>query len=578
MLVFINPKPTNTMDINSRIKKDASELVFRALKIPRKKVLERLEKSPPGIDSDIALPCFILAKEMKKKPQELAREIGEKAKAYGLVKETRVIGPYVNFYADWEKLSQLILDNVLKEGESYGSGKPTKKKILLEHTSANPDGPLHLGHFRNSVIGDSLSKILSFSGNRVKTEYFVNNTGRQIGIAALEYLDTKTRPDKKPDWWVVELYINGNKRLEDEDFNNRLESIIQRYEGGDQSIARAYNLIVDNCIKGHKETLARLNIKIDSFVKESRFLFGGDVDSVIRKLKKTRYFKFKGKRYWLNLKKFGIEREFTLTRENGTTIYPLRDLAYHKYKFSQADVNINVIGTDQKFYFKQLNAALGLIFPKAMKNYHMVFYEFLIIPEGSMSTRRGKFLSVDDLLDQAIDAARRIVKEKMPEYKKAIKEEVARAVGIGALKYAMVKVSPEKTYKFDLRETLRFDGNTAPYVQYTHARACSILGKSNIGVSKFNAGLLKDLKERIILEALRDFPDVVKKSSDALRPHLISNYVYDLSTMFNEFYQALPVLKAEPELRKARLALVNAVKIVIKTSLGLLGIEAPERM
>lgn len=538
-----------------------------------------LEKPPKDIGADLALPCFAMAKKLKKNPKEIAKDLA-KLKPKGLVKEIKAAGPYVNFYADWESLGRLVLEKILKERERYGSGKEGRR-VLVEHTSANPDGPLHLGHFRNSVIGDSLARVLKFSGNKVSTISWVNDTGRQIAIAVREFLNKKSKkPDRKPDWWILGLYLNGNKKMEkNPKIENEVKDIIRRFESGDRKLRSAFSFLTGECIKGHKETLSNLGISMDSFFKESRSLFDGSVNRILGRVRRLSEGKTDKGRVWVNLKRFGIEREFTLTREDGTTIYPARDLAFHQHKFSKAEKNINVIGTDQKFYFKQLVSTLGLLFPNKAKDYHVIFYEFLLLPGGTMSTRTGKFISIDDLVKKAVGLARKTVEKKMPDYSEREKKSIARAVGTGALKYAMIKVSPEKTYSFSIEDALSFEGDNAPYIQYTYARACSILRKGKIKtIPRFDASLLNDPRERAVIKLLGEFPDVVQRAERDFRPHYIANYAYSLATAFNEFYQKLQVLKASRHLRPGRLALVKTTKTVLGIALSLLGIEAPKRM
>ena len=418
----------------------------------------------------------------------------------------------------------------------------------------------------------------------MKTESYVNDSGRQIAIAALEFLNTKKIPKKKSDWWVVDLYVKGSKKIKrSKKLDRQVKEFMQKYESGDKEAIKSFNAIVDNCLKGHKETLENLGVHVDHFQKESVYFFSKDVERILNRLKKKKIAKAKGKRTWVNLKKFGIEREFTLTREDGTTIYPARDLGYHKDKFARADRNINIIGTDQRFYFKQLTTVLGLLYPRDTKNYQIVFYEFLLLPQGSMSTRGGKFIAVDDVVEKSLKEAEKVTKKKLAEnkerkYGKKEIQELTKTIGLGALKYAMIKVSPEKTYSFSIKDTLSFDGNTAPYIQYTHARANSILKKAKEEVKEFDANLLEDIREINLLKILMKYPEKVILSSEHLRPHYISNYAYQLASAFNEFYQAVPVLNSEDRLKDTRLALVTATKHILKSSLALLGIEAPDRM
>ncbi len=567
------------MNPGEKFREDVMKIVLRKVKVSKDKMEKLLERPPEEIGADLALPCFILD---KKDPVKFAKNLSEKIKPSGFVKEANFYGPYVNFYADWGKLGGAVLKQILKEKEKYGSGRKTGKTVMVEHTSANPDGPLHLGHFRNSVIGDSLARIFAFSGNKVKTDYILNDTGRQIAIAVMEYMGMKKKPKikGKPDWWILNLYVRGNKKVKRrKKLENEVKDIIQRFEVGDKELRRNFKFITQSCLDGHKETFKRLGIKIDRFSPESEYIFNKDIWKILERLKKLKEAKVDGKRVWINLKKFGIEREFNLTRSDGTSMYTLRDLAYHKYKLSSADFNVNVMGTDQRLYFKQIVSTLKLIMPSKADKYHIVFYEFLTLPEGTMSTREGKFVSVDKLLDKAVKAAEKTVSKKMPDYSKAMKSKIAEQVGIGALKYAMIRVSPEKTYAFSVKDSLSFEGDTAPYIQYSHARACSILRKGKVKtIGKFDSKLLGKKEEKNLIKHLMEFPETVSNTVRDYKPHYVANYAYKLATLFNDFYQSLPVLKADKKTKSSRLALVKVTQITLNNSLGLLGIEAPERM
>lgn len=572
-----------------------------------------IERPPADVQADLACPCFQLAKIMRKAPADIAKEFALKITTGKHIKDVDVAGPYINFHADWSKLGQLVLKDVAKNRDKYGAGAKKKRSVLVEHTSANPDGPLHLGHFRNSVLGDSIARLIAFSGSNVSTIFFVNDTGRQIAIATTEYLKRPLEKGRKPDWWVLDLYLNGNRALEkDEKFKDEVEENIRKFEAGDSGLRKNFSLITGECLKGFRQTLAGLGISIGEFYTESTLLNTGAVKAVLEDVKGLPETKMDKGRLWIDLTKFGIDREFTITREDGTTLYPARDMAFHRHKFSKADANVNVIGTDQKFYFRQLNSALSLLHPKETGNYSMVFYEFLTLPEGSMSTRAGRFVSVDDVLEKALALAGKVVEEKMPHYAPSVKKDIAKAVGVGALKYVMIKASPEKTYSFSVEEALSFEGNNAPYIQYTHARARSILGKAGVSSfpKDFHAKLLTWPHEVALLRKLSEFPEVAELAAKDMRPHYIATYAYELATTFNEFYQAVPVLKAvepvsaaqkslplnnparshltdmrkkmklgtNPLVKKSRLALVLAAATVLKRSLELLGIEAPERM
>jgi len=573
---------------DAQFRRQVCDMIFRASGMDPAEAEKMLETPPQGVGADLAFPCFALARGQGKHPAQIAKELSIRLKPEGLVKDVRVKEAYINFCADWDQLAPAVVADVLARGPRYGAGDLKQKRVLVEHTSANPDGPLHLGHLRNTVIGDSLARIYAFCGFPTKTDFYFNTTGRQIAIAALAYNRLNGRLPEgakipyqgKPDWDVFEFYRRGNIDLEkDKAMEQEIANLILRFESGNQKVRDMYSSVVSKALEGHRQTLARLGVSIDNFADEADYIFSGRVGKILGEIqRRIDIGRTDGKRLWVDLSRFGIDREFTLTRSDGTTIYPARDLAYHEDKFSRADINVNVIGTDQKFYFRQLTSALSLLYPEKTRDYTVVFYEFLVLPEGSMSTRLGKFVSVDELLDRSMALAMKVVEEKMPDYSTEEKEAVARAVSVGAMKYAMVKVSPEKTYAFSVEDALSFEGDNAPYIQYTHARAASILRKAQTAEAAPGAGAYKEEKELALVKALIEFPRVVAEAARDFRPHYVANYAYRLASQFNDFYQAVPVLKAPVECVQPRLALVKAASVVISNALSLLGIGSPERM
>ncbi len=337
--------------------------------------------------SDLASTiAFKLAKERKKSPKEIADEIVEnievESEYIGSVESTN---GYINFFASYEFLEDTV-NVILDEDENYGHLN-LEGEILIEHTSANPDGPLHIGHIRNSIIGDTVARIFSKAGFDVKTHYYVNDMGRQTAITVLG-IEKFGLKNKKPDHAVAEAYIEANRLLESNpELEEYVEKLMLAYEEGDEETVEKFRKAVETALAGIKQTLKTINVEHDEFVWESEFVRNGYVDKVLKILDEKGIIKKDGA-WIIELEEF--DKEVVLRRGNGTTLYITRDLAYHMWKNENYERFINVLGADHKLYGTQLSKILELI---GLKPPEIIFFEFVSLPEGSMSTRRGKFIS-----------------------------------------------------------------------------------------------------------------------------------------------------------------------------------------
>jgi arginyl-tRNA synthetase len=515
--------------------------------------------------------AFKLAKERKKSPADVAGDIVSNLQIRSdYIGRVESVNGYVNFFASYEFLEDTI-DVILDMDERYGDLN-LKGDVLVEHTSANPDGPLHIGHIRNSIIGDTLARIFRKAGMDVTTHYYVNDMGRQIAITVLG-AEKFGIGDGKPDHAVSEVYVKMNRLLEEkQSLEDEVEKLMLKYEEGDEEVTTKFRYVVQKALDGIEETLKRLGIKHDDFIWESDFIRNGYVDKVLETLDKLGAVKKDGA-WILDLK--DVDKEVVLKRENGTTLYITRDLAYHVWKNERFSRLIDVLGADHKLYASQLGSILRLL---GSKEPEVVFFEFVSLPEGSMSTRKGKFISADELIERVKDEARKILEGR--EMSEEEKEEVAEAVAIGALRYDFVKVAPEKPMVFDWNKALDFERQTASYIQYAHARACSILRKAvSEGMIDLEfKGEICNLQERRLVMLLSKLPYYIQRVVRELRPNLFAEYTLSVASAFNDFYRENPVLKAKDEIRLHRLAIVDATRIVLRNSLELLGIRPLERM
>ena len=536
--------------------------------------LENIEvEVPPSAEmGDYAFPCFILAKEWKKSPNEIAQELSKKFKPNDLIVGVKVIGPYLNFFVNKNKISEMTIKQILKQKEKYGSSGIGKgKKILVEHTSINPNASPHVGRARNALIGDSIVRILRFQGYKAEVHYFINDVGKQIAMLVLGAEGKKKISFND----LLNIYIEINKRIEENpELEKNVLDLLNKLEKGDKAIKNKFEKIVGICVKGQAGILSELGIKYDFFDYESKYLWSKKTDETLKRLEKTGKLFIDGFNRWVMDQK-GYELGMkvpvlVLTRGDGTSLYPLRDIAYNLDKLSKGD-NIVVLGEDQKLYQEQIAAVLKEL---ELKTPRVVHYSFVLLQDSKMSTRKGNIVLLEDFMKEALKKA----SEELRKRYNKVDLKSAKVIAYGAIKYGILRVSPEKNVVFDWQQALSFEGETSPYIQYAYARVSSILKKHKKVSLKADSSLLKEKEEVELIKLLSNFPDAIAKATNELRPHLIASYLYSLAQKFNEYYHIHQILKADPKIRDARILLISAVRQVVKNGLNLLGINVLEKM
>ncbi len=549
------------------------EVVKTATIIAKKRdwpVLPIDRNSPKG---DFAIICFPAAKILKKDPSWIATEIGKILIDNEGVLSTETEKGYCNVTIDWNKIGA---DTILEiRGTNYGKGNVKREKILIEHTSANPTGPFHMGRARNPIIGDSIARLLEYYGHDVSTEYYVNDTGRQAATLAFGVANYKGNGNGKKDHELVECYRSASEDLKNsEDAKSKIYEKMELIESGNKKVLNEVKDAAKMMLEGMKQSLKILGTETETYFHESDLIASGEVVKVIELLKKSNLCKEEKGAYYLDLAKENIagrNQKFFFTRENGLSLYTTRDIAYHIDKFRRFDRALNILGEDHKLQSKLLGIALRELNSKSPQ---ALFYSFVNLPGGKMSTRAGRVVYLDDVMEQIVKLA--LEKLSETDLSNIDKEILAEQIGIGALRYNILKVQAEKGFTFNIDEALNLQGDSAPFAMYSHARASAIL--RNYSKNTPNCKLENSLVESEIrlLRTLSKWPNTVEKAVDNLAIHYIPNYIHTLASDFNQFYRDCPVIGNNNE--NFRINLVVCSKKILSESLSILGLKAPEIM
>ena len=572
---------------------DALAAALAALECPTDDL--GIEEPPADVDAVLASSvAFRLAGELETSPPDVADRIAAEIDVGELtyVAQLQTQGPYLNFLPS-EAYFTGTLDAATEH--DFGSLPDRDTSVVVEHTSANPTGPVHVGRARNPIIGDALARVLDYAGYDVDRHYYVNDAGRQMAVFtwAYETFDEEDLPEPErdsPEYEMVRYYRKGNAFLEEADADRaeaaegEIQSILQGLEAGDEETYERVGAVVDTVLDGMRATLARLPAEFDEFVKETRFMRDGSTDDLVERLKALDCAVYEDDAWQLDLPDF--EKNMVFLRSDGTSLYTTRDLAHHEWKLDNYDEAVTVLGEDHKLQAEQLDATLSLL-GNDTDRISSVHYSWVNLPDGGMSTREGTGIDLDDLLDEAIDRARGEVENRLDDRIRDDDldaddvERIAHQVGIGAVRYDIVSKQPTKGITFEWERALDFEAQSAPYVQYVHARCCGIIDEASgePTLDDVDGTILDGPEERDLLRELARFPAVIEDAARQHRPHVVATYTRDLAETFNAFYRECPVLAAEDEAtRDARLALVIGTRHAMANALDALGVAAPDSM
>ena len=602
------------------IKQELAGLLAKAAGVSEERALASLEM-PKGSFGDMGSRiAFDLAREQKKSPVEIAKAIAASIPESDYVEKAVATGPYINFFLSSKHYSEIAQS--ASAHADFGKGKKKTGKTIVEFPSVNPNKPWHIGHLRNALLGDSVARILAFSGENVEAMDYIDDLGLQVAQSLYGYMNMGEKPGKneKFDHWIGKQYVKVAAEIEkDKEVDRKVRELLKQMEHGNGEIAEKGRWLSEEVVKAQYETDFSLSIYHDVLVFESDIIKNVFHEGM-EKLKESRaiHLEKEGKNAGCWVVQLGEkykeqkDDQKILIRSDGTATYTGKDIIFQFWKFGllsndftyadfikhpngkiaektvprgkkkdfgRASKVINIIGVEQSYpqaVIKDTLAALG--YSNESENLVHLAYEHAVLPEGKFAGRAGTWMgnTVDEFIEEAkVRAEGKITKEMSEGEKKA----TAARVAIAAIKFSFVRTSPEKKIVFDWEKALSFEGDSGPYLQYAYVRTLGILHKWGGDITKLKAGSEFNEDEKAVLRQVSIFGDVVEKAARDLRPHYIADYALELATTFNKFYAKNSVLNAEQETDMARrLLIVSATANALKGALGLLGIEAPDKM
>jgi len=561
-----------------------------------------LTLSPDVKFGDFSIKCFLLAKQFKESPEKIAKLVAEKISSSGIIQKAEAVGPYLNVKIDNTFLFKEICSEIISKDDAFGNSSGNDKRVMVEYLSPNTNKPLHLGHVRSGALGMAISNLLQATGNSTIRANLVNDRGVHIckSILAWQKWANGATPESegiKGDHFVGNWYVHYSKEAEKNVYlGEEIQEMLQKWENGDPETVKLWKKMNDWVYKGFSQTYEKLSLKFDVFYYESEtYKLGKDI--VAEGLKKNVFHKNKEGAivYELPEDKFGKDvhdnpKKVTLLRTDNTSVYITQDLGTALLKKNQYNLeqSIYVVGSEQEYHFKCLFDILKALDYSWAKGCYHLSYGMVYLPEGKMKSREGKIVDADNLIKKMEQLAKEEILKRNPENKLSEKEINHRAnkIGVGAIKFYLLRVNPSQDIYFNPEKSISFDGFTGPYCQYVYARAAGILSKAKElkieteKVQGIDFSLLGSNKEELLLvQKLIQFPDEIRLATIEFNPSRLAKYVYETAKAFNQFYANWPVINTgNKELTKARLTLVKVTSVIFKKGLNLLGIESLEEM
>ena len=586
--------------------RSAIQTLYGVAIAPEQAVLQKTKKEFEG---HLTLVVFPFLRISKKTPEQTAQEIGEYLLEYELsVASFNVIKGFLNLTVAGSNWIEML--NAMHAQETYGITHPAEEAplVMIEYSSPNTNKPLHLGHVRNNLLGYSLSEILKANGNRVIKTNIVNDRGIHICKSMLAWQKwgegvTPESSGKKGDHLVGDFYVMFDKHYREEvgqlvasglskeeaearsPLMAEAREMLRRWEAGDAEVRELWNRMNGWVYDGFDRTYKRLGVDFDKIYYESETYLEGR-EKVLEGLKKGLFYRRDDGSVWADLRPEGLDEKILL-RSDGTSVYMTQDIGTAKLRFDDYPIDrmIYVVGNEQNYHFQVLSILLdklGFAFGKGLIHFS---YGMVELPEGKMKSREGTVVDADDLMDEMIATARDISNElgKLDGLSPSEADDIIRVIGLGSLKYFILKVDPRKNMTFNPKESIDFNGNTGSFIQYTYARIRSVLRKVEeqglVIPEQLPTDTPVNAKEQTLIGSLADFASTVKEAGETYSPACIANYVYDLVREFNQFYHDYTILgESDERIRQLRLTLSAETAKIVRSAMSLLGIEMPERM
>ncbi len=557
------------MDIKSYIEKEIKRIMNLEGNIA-------IEVPPKPEMGDYSVQCAPLRTESLVTPMEVASYLKDNfADEEEMFLEIKTMGPYLNFYVDYDKLSKRVIETIENEGSAYGSLNQGKgEALLIEHTSINPNAEPHIGRCRNSLIGDFMSNLYRFTGYEVERHYFINDLGKKIALLVIG-IETYGLKDESFSS-ILDVYVKiSADAKEDEGLEEKAFSYLERVEKGEEAMIEKFKSITDKCVKGQLAIFESMGITFDVFTHESDYVYNHYLEDILKRLdEKKRLKKDELGRYYVDLSGYDIptkEPVLVLTRSNNTSLYPIKDIAYTMYKMDLNDKNnFIVLGEDQEVYMKQITAVLDILGYKAPK---LISYSYVLLDGDKMSTSGGTVVLVTDFIKAVTDT----LNEEFTRRASKVSPKDLQKLCNACIKFTMLNVSKKKIVNFNLENATSFTGESGMYILYSIVRINSIL-KNNEGYEKGEIKLSTDSEKRLV-NMLYKFPEVVDSLLSTYEPAHLTKYIFNLTQEFSKFYENTNITNEQDiDVKSSRLRLLKCLKMTLENALGILGIETVEKI
>lgn len=555
------------------------ECVKQALDISADEIEQMMETPPEREMGDMAIVCFKLAKVMRKNPQMIASELSEQVNWPSFVSKVETKGAYINLFFDKSNRAEQVVKSVLDNESTYGSSEIGKgKTICIDYSSINIAKPFHIGHLSSTAIGNSLYRIHSYLRYKCVGINHLGDWGTQFGklIVAYKLWGNKEQIEKNSVQAMLELYVRFHDEAEkDPALDDSAREWFKKIEDGDSEALEIFNWFKELTLIEANRVYDLLGVKFDSYNGES--FYNDKMDRVINELKEKNLLIESNGAFVVDLEEYNMPPCLVL-KSDGATLYSTRDMAAAFYRKDTYDFDkaLYVVAYQQNLHFKQWFKVMELLGYEWSKDLIHVAFGMVSMEEGTLSTRKGKVVFLEDVLSKSIEKARSIIDVKSPDL--ADKDVVAKKVGVGAVVWNAVSNARIKDSVFSFDKALSFEGETAPYVQYTYARANSVLGKANVSFTEVDYSLLSDDEAMEVIRMIELFPEKILDAATRYEPYIVARHIIDLAQAFNKFYYEHRIIGEDEQVMKARLSLVRATKSCLERGLWLLGIQAPEKM